>query len=186
MVVIAGLGNPGPKYDGTRHNAGFEVLDALAARHGTRLEREKHQGLLAEIRFGGERVVLVKPLTYMNNSGQCVARIARYTNTPPASVLVVCDDINLPVGRLRLRMKGSAGGNNGLKSIIALLGTDAFPRLRIGVGDSEAGRDLRDHVLSTFRPEEKPIIEEAVARAAEAAEVFATEGNEQAMNRYNG
>ncbi|MBI2422274.1 MAG: aminoacyl-tRNA hydrolase [Candidatus Hydrogenedentes bacterium] len=186
MKLIAGLGNPGARYRNTRHNLGFDVLDALAARHGAGFDREKHSGLLAEIRLGREKVLLLKPQTFMNASGGCVAAVARNTAPEAEDVLVVVDDVNLSLGRLRFREGGSAGGHNGLKSIIERLGTPGFHRLRIGVGDTRNGKDLAGHVLSTFRPEEYALVRKMVEVSVAAAEHWAASGIESAMAQYNG
>jgi PTH1 family peptidyl-tRNA hydrolase len=185
MKVIAGLGNPGARYAGTRHNLGFDVLDRLADRLAAPEWREKHKGLIAEARFKSERVLLVKPLTYMNLSGECVAPAARNKAHSPDEILAVVDDINLPLGRLRLRGGGSAGGHNGLKSLIERLGSRDFHRMRMGVGDSRATGDLSHHVLARFRPDEKQAVQEMIEEACDAALVWLTDGIDTAMNRYN-
>jgi PTH1 family peptidyl-tRNA hydrolase len=185
MKLIAGLGNPGPKYRHTRHNLGFLVLERLAEALHTDFDKEKHQGLLAETSFQGEKLLLVKPMTFMNRSGDCVAAVARNRIFSPADVLIVVDDVNLPLSKMRLRSGGSAGGHNGLKSLIERLGTQDFHRLRMGVGDDRAGRDLADHVLAKFRPEEWPEVEAMVARAAEAALHWVAHPVQETMDRYN-
>jgi PTH1 family peptidyl-tRNA hydrolase len=186
MKLIVGLGNPGPKYRGTLHNVGFDVVDMLAARHGVTWESAPADALIAKIRnFGENGMLLAKPLTWMNLSGRAVGDLARYFKIDPVDVLIVVDDVNLPSGQLRARRSGSAGGHNGLKSIIELLGTDQFPRLRVGVGRGDPRRDLADHVLGRVGSEEKEILAEATALAAEAAELFVTQGIEDVMNRYN-
>lgn len=184
MKVIAGLGNPGPRYRNTRHNAGFTAVDRVAEKLNAEVAREKYRALIAETEWKGERLLLIKPMTYMNLSGESVARAVRYNNVELCDLLVVVDDVNLELGRLRLRPAGSAGGHNGLRSIIEHLGTDEFPRLRIGVGQSR-GAVLRDHVLSTFAPDEKPVAEKAAARAADAALCFVEFGIDKAMNEFN-
>ena len=185
MKLIAALGNPGRIYDGTRHNLGFVVADTLAARH--RLEWEAApRGIEALIaRWRGADVVVAKPLTFMNLSGQAVRGLLQFYKIDPADMLVVVDDVNLELGRLRTRAAGSAGGHNGLKSIIEALGSDEFARLRVGVGRGDAQRDLADHVLAKFDPAERPVVEESVARAADAAETFIMEGIGPVMNRFN-
>ena len=185
MKVVAGLGNPGARYARTRHNVGFRAVETLAARLGVRLDRAKHDALIAETNCGGERVLLMQPQTYMNKSGVSLAKAMRNANATGADLLVVCDDVNLPLGRLRLRGSGSAGGQNGLRSIIVHLGTEDFARLRIGIGDKDGG-DLTDHVLGTFRPGEQPLIDQAIDRAADAALAFLEHGLETAMNEHNG
>ncbi|MDX9971852.1 MAG: aminoacyl-tRNA hydrolase [FCB group bacterium] len=187
MKLLVGLGNPGPRYRHTRHNVGFIVLDRVAERLGVKAWREKFHGELAEASYGAEKVMLLKPMTYMNLSGTSVAAAAKNrTDDFERDVLAVVDDVNLPLGRLRLRSGGSAGGHNGLKSLAEHLGTQAFSRLRIGVGDTEAGQDLADHVLSKFRPDELPEVEKAVDRAAQAVLSFIERGLERTMNEFNG
>ena len=183
MKLIIGLGNPGPRYRGTRHNIGFEVVDRVATRLGIDLDREKYRGLTAEIQRGGDKVALLKPMTFMNLSGESVAMAARNRVTAPDDLLVLYDEADLPVGRIRLRKDGGAGGHNGMKSIIERLGTQAFPRLRIGVG-KDAG-ELAEHVLSKFKPDERPVVDEAVERAADAVMVWLDDGIDKAMNLFN-
>lgn len=183
--MIVGLGNPGPQYRNTRHNLGFEVIERLAGRLDVRKSVEKHQGVLAEANHEGGKLLLVKPLTFMNRSGDCVAAAARNRIFDPQDVLVIADDVNLPLGRLRIRAGGSAGGHNGLKSIIERLGTQDFHRLRIGIGSNTTAQDLADHVLSRFRPEEREAVEGMVARAVDAALLWASAGVERAMSEFN-
>lgn len=183
MKVIVGLGNPGTKYAGTRHNVGFEVIDYLAAAPGCSPFREKFEALVAEVKEGGETVLLVKPLTYMNLSGRAVRAILDFYKVPAADLLVVCDDINLPLGKLRVRAKGSHGGQNGLRNVQEQLGTDAYARLRIGI--DPPSHDAVDHVLSKFKPGERAAVDGAVADAAQAVLTFIRQGAEAAMNRFN-
>ncbi len=186
MKLIAGLGNPGAQYRGTRHNVGFEVVDTLAGRHGGAWEAAKVDGLIARLRMaGGEQVLLLKPLTFMNLSGDAVQGVAHYFKIDVPDTLIVTDDVNLPLGRLRARKTGTEGGHNGLRSVILRLGTLDFPRLRVGVGRGDARRELADHVLSRFDADEIPGIEAAIARAADAAETFVTSGIDDVMNRFN-
>ena len=185
MKLIVGLGNPGPKYRNTRHNVGFQVLDLLAARWGAAFDREKFYGLVAMAGHASENVMLLKPLTYMNRSGASVAEATRNKVPDLADLLVVVDDVNLPFGRLRLREGGSAGGHNGLKSIIEQVGSQEFPRLRIGVGVNKAGEGLTDHVLGSFRPEERAELDAIVARAADGVAAFVEGGVIPAMNEVN-
>ncbi len=185
MKVIVGLGNPGPKYAGTRHNVGFDVIDYLAAGPGVGAFREKFEAFVAEMKDGDETVLLVKPLTFMNLSGRAVRAVLDFYKVPVENVLVVCDDFNLPLGKLRVRIKGSHGGQNGLRNIQEQLGTDSYTRLRIGVGQPAVG-DAVDHVLSKFRPGEKAAAEDAVANAAQAALVWTRSGAEFCMNKFNG
>ncbi len=184
MVVF--LGNPGPKYDGTRHNAGFRVGDLLARRCGVKIQRLKNKALTAECSIGGKKVLLVKPQTYMNLSGEAVRPLADFYKLEPDRVLVVSDETALPPGRIRLRSGGSAGGHNGLKSIIQHLGTDAFPRLRLGVGaPPHPDYDMADWVLGSFRGEDEKLMEQAAEKAADAIECCITQGIDRAMNQYN-
>lgn len=185
MKVIAGLGNPGPKYTYTRHNLGFRALEALAQALHTDFDREKHQGLLAQAMADMEKLLLVKPLTFMNRSGDCLAPLLRNKIATPASLLVVVDDINLPVGKFRFRAGGSAGGHNGLKSLIERLGTRDFHRLRMGVGSNNPHQDLADHVLAKFHPDEKDAVDAMLKLAPEAILCWVHEGIETAMCRYN-
>ncbi len=185
MKIIVGLGNPGTKYTGTRHNIGFEVIDYLAAGPGCSPPREKFEASVAEMKEGDETILLVKPLTFMNLSGRAVRAILDFYKLPVEQVLIVCDDFNLPLGKLRIRTKGSHGGQNGLRNIQVQLGTDAYARLRIGVGQPTPG-DAVDFVLSKFKPGERAATEEAIASAAQAALVWVRQGVEACMNRFNG
>ena len=185
MKVVVGLGNPGPKYAGTRHNVGFEVVDALAAGPGCQGFRERFEAFVAELKEGGETVLLVKPLTFMNLSGRAVRAVLDFYKLGAEHLLVVCDDFNLPLGKLRVRAKGSHGGQNGLRNIQEQLGTDAYARLRIGVGQPLPG-DAVDFVLSKFRPAERAAAADAVALAVQAVVVWATKGLDACMNRFNG
>jgi len=187
MRLIVGLGNPGKEYRETRHNVGFMVADEIAKRHGLILAMAPSQVPDAFIakKFGADPVLIGKPLTFMNRSGDAVAALAHYYDIVPADLLVVVDEVALPFGRLRARARGSAGGHNGLKSVIERLGTTEFPRLRLGVGRGDTRRDLADHVLSKFEADERSALEELITRAADAAEMFAAEGIEKVMNAYN-
>ena len=186
MKAIVGLGNPGTKYRGTRHNVGFDVVDEVARRASVGFESAPADALIAKWRQMD--VLLVKPLTFMNLSGQAVGELQRYFKVEVADLLIVVDDVDLPVGKLRARARGSAGGHNGLKSLIAHLG-DEFPRLRVGVGrgpDGEPRRDLADHVLSRFAADEISEVERMTVRAADAAEMFIASGIAAVMNAFNG
>jgi PTH1 family peptidyl-tRNA hydrolase len=189
VKLIAGLGNPGAKYRETLHNVGFEVVDELARRHGVIWESAPAEAQIAKVRRPGETleqgILLVKPLTFMNLSGRAIGELQRYFKVEVDELLVIVDDINLPAGQLRARRGGSAGGHNGLKSIIASLGTDQFPRLRVGVGRGDPRKDLSDHVLGRVTGELKETLATAVEAAAEAAEVFVTAGIGDVMNRFN-
>jgi len=185
VKLVAGLGNPGRNYQGTRHNVGFAVADELARRGEVQFEHGRANALTAKVGVGANALLIVKPLTMMNLSGEAVAGVAHFFKIDSSDLLVVADDVNLPLGRLRLRIGGSAGGHNGFRSIIQCLGSDAFPRLRVGVGRGDPRRDLADHVLARFDPDEGEDVQQAVARAADAAEAFLAEGIEAAMNRFN-
>jgi PTH1 family peptidyl-tRNA hydrolase len=188
MKLVAGLGNPGPQYRGTRHNVGFEVIDLLASRHSPGAwSLTKFDALAARWRrpAAGEDVWLMKPQTFMNLSGQAVGAMARYYDIALPDLLIVCDDVNLPLGRLRARGSGTEGGHNGLKSVAEHLGSIDYPRLRVGVGRGEVRRDLADHVLARFEPDEKSGIESAVARAADAVEAWLVDGLPAMMNAFN-
>jgi peptidyl-tRNA hydrolase, PTH1 family len=184
MKLIVGLGNPGPKYTGTRHNVGFDVVDYLAAGPGCTPFREKFEAFVAEMKEGDEPVLLVKPLTFMNLSGRAVRAILDFYKVPVENLLVICDDFNLPLGKLRVRTRGSHGGQNGLRNIQEQLGTDAYTRLRIGVG--APAFDAIDHVLSKFKPGERSAVEDAIANAAQASLTWTRQGAEAAMNKFNG
>jgi PTH1 family peptidyl-tRNA hydrolase len=186
MKLVVGLGNPGTEYRETRHNVGFMVADALVNRWRVADQwREKFDALLIKTMVGEESVILAKPLTFMNLSGQAVAGLAGFYKIEPADVFIVTDDVALPLGRLRARRDGGAGGHNGLKSIIQSLATQAFPRMRVGVGRGDDRRDLADHVLGRFEADERDTVSAAVLRAADATEVFLSDGIERVMNAFN-
>jgi PTH1 family peptidyl-tRNA hydrolase len=187
MKLIVGLGNPGREYRDTRHNVGFMVVDEIARRHGIDWASGPSQitETLIGKRFGAEPMMLAKPLTYMNNSGDAVAGLVRYFDVNHDDLFVVVDEAALPFGRLRARARGSAGGHNGLKSIIERLGTTEFSRLRLGVGRGDGRRDLADHVLARFERGEQADLETLITRAADAAEMFAAEGISKVMNAFN-
>lgn len=184
--LVAGLGNPGDQYDGTRHNAGFLAVDALADRGRFSVNRVKFKALTAQAEIGGQGVLVLKPTTYMNLSGEAVGEAARFYKIPPERVLVLSDDVDLPLGRLRIRTGGSAGGHNGLKSIIQHLGTDQFPRVKLGVGSKpHPDYDMADWVLGRLQGEDRKTMDEAAARAAQAVECFLRDGPQKAMNQFN-
>ena len=185
MKLIVGLGNPGAKYEGTRHNVGFATIDLIGRRHGVAFDAAPRGIEALGGRWRAGDAVLAKPLTFMNNSGAAVIGLLQFYKIDVSDLLVVVDEVQLETGRIRIRPSGSAGGHNGLKSVIASLGTMAFPRLRIGVGRGDARRDLADHVLARFDADERAIIDEAVVRAADAAEAFMAEGVVAAMNLFN-
>ena len=184
--LVVFLGNPGLRYEGTRHNAGFMTADALARKKNVSINRARFRALTATCPIGDETVMLMKPQTYMNLSGEAVGQAARFYKIPADHVLVVSDDITLPIGALRIRTKGSAGGHNGLKNIISVLGTEEFPRIRLGVGTPpHPDYDTVDWVLSVFRDQDAVDMAAAAARAADAVECFIAQGPEKAMNLYS-
>lgn len=186
MKLVVGLGNPGPEYRETRHNVGFLVVDELTKRWRVSDEwREKFEALQIKTTIGDEPIIVAKPLTFMNLSGQAVQALAGFYKIDPPDVFVVTDDVALPLGRLRARREGGAGGHNGLKSVIQHLGTQAFPRMRVGVGRGDDRRDLSDHVLGRFEAGERDIVSAAVLRAADATETYLREGIERAMSAFN-
>jgi PTH1 family peptidyl-tRNA hydrolase len=186
MKLVVGLGNPTARYDKTRHNVGFEVIDALADKYNIALDTMKHKGMYGKGKIDGQSVILLKPMTFMNLSGESVALVSGYYKVAPEDIIVIYDDINLDVGRLRIREKGSAGGHNGMKNIIAHLGTEEFPRLRIGVGMKPPKMDLADYVLSHFSEEEQALMNQGYDKACEALKLLLLDDIPQAMNQYNG
>ena len=186
MYLIAGLGTPTREYEKTRHNVGFEAIDILADKAGTTVTEKKHKALYGKGYIGGQKVILAKPQTYMNLSGESIREIADFYKIEPENIIILCDDINLSEGQLRIRLKGSAGGHNGLKNIISHLGTQEFPRIRIGVGEKPARMDLADYVLGHFSKEEKERMEQAFKDGAAAAVAMMNDGVDTAMNRFNG
>ncbi|MBI5368268.1 MAG: aminoacyl-tRNA hydrolase [Planctomycetes bacterium] len=185
MKIVVGLGNPGRKYEATRHNVGFRVVDCLARRHGAAVTRDQFLALMGEARIGGERVCLLKPMTYMNLSGQAVRAALDWFKEVPEQVLVVSDDLALPLGKLRVRRGGSSGGQKGLASILQHLGTEAFPRVRIGIGAVPPRMAAADFVLTPFGASETAEMERAIGAAADAVECWVARGVEPAMNKYN-
>ena len=185
MKLVAGLGNPGEQYRGTRHNVGFEVVDALARRAGADFETAPADALQARWRHPEGLVILAKPLTFMNLSGSAVGTLCRFYKVDLPDLLVVCDDVNLPLGRLRGRASGTEGGHNGLRSVAEMLGTIDYARLRIGVGRGDERRDLADHVTARFEPDERLGIDAAIARAADAVEAWVSRGMPAMMNAFN-
>ncbi len=186
MYIIAGLGNPDGRYENTRHNVGFEVIDILADRIGICADEKKHRALCGRGVLEGQKVILLKPQTYMNLSGESVRAAADFYKAEPENIIVVYDDISLEPGQLRIRGKGSAGGHNGIKNIIAHLGTQEFPRVKVGIGEKPKGMDLADYVLSHFSQGERETMREAYKEAAEAVAVMVGQGIDEAMNRFNG
>ena len=185
--LVVGLGNPGPKYDWTRHNMGFLVIDELAQREKIPVQKLKFKALTNTAVIGDQSVLLMKPTTYMNLSGGAVGEAARFYKIPPERILVISDDVALPQGKLRIRRSGSAGGHNGLKDIIAHLGGDGFPRIKVGVGGKpHPDSDMADWVLGKFTGQDKKVMEEAIQRAADAVETLLKYGVDQAMSKHNG
>ena len=185
MYIIAGLGNPGTQYMGTRHNAGFSVIDALADQYNISVDTQKHKGMIGKGMIEGEKVILVKPMTYMNLSGECIREVMDYYKADIDDLIVIFDDISLEPGKLRLRAKGSAGGHNGIKDIIRQLGTEKFLRIKVGVGAKPKGWDLADHVLGRFSTEDRKLVDEAIGKAAKAVDIMIEQGADAAMNEYN-
>lgn len=187
MYLIVGLGNPGRDYVGTRHNMGFEAVDAICAKYDIKLNKEKFRAIYGEGRIGGEKVLVIKPQTYMNLSGESVREFRDWFKMEEENIIVIYDDISLPVGKLRIREKGSAGGHNGIKNIIYQLGTDVFPRIKIGVGAPDhPDFDVKDYVLGKFSKEETEVLIKTVIRAAAAVEEMILHDAKSAMNQYNG
>jgi peptidyl-tRNA hydrolase, PTH1 family len=185
LKLVVGLGNPGTKYQATRHNIGFELVDRLARGGRGAAFSRRFDGLLADTEIDFRRVLLLKPETFMNLSGRSVSQAVRFYKLPLSDILVVCDDLSLPLGKLRIRTAGSDGGQKGLRDVAAALGTDQFPRLRIGIGDQDDS-DAVNFVLTRFRSAERPIIDDALILASQAVAVWVTQGIEAAMNRFNG
>lgn len=184
--IVAFFGNPGLKYNGTRHNAGFMAADAMEKKLGVSINKMRFKALTQTADIGGKKVLLMKPQTYMNLSGDAIVQAANFYKVPPERVIVVSDETALPIGRLRIRRGGSAGGHNGLKSVIARLGTDQFPRIRLGVGDKpHPDYDMADWVLSAFKGQDAADMELVAKKAADAVECYITEGADRAMNRFN-
>ena len=184
--IVVGLGNPGNKYKNTRHNVGFCAIDVLAEKYGIRVDQLKHKALMGDGSIRGERVLLVKPQTFMNLSGESVREIAEWYKLPLGNMIVIYDDVALPLGTVRIRPKGSSGTHNGMKSVIYQLQSDDFPRIRIGIGEAPENWDLADYVLSKVSGDEAKVIRQSVERAAAAAAAIVTDGVAAAMNVYNG
>jgi PTH1 family peptidyl-tRNA hydrolase len=185
MKLIVGLGNPGRKYQGTRHNVGYLILAELARRFGSSSPKKKFRGEVLEGEIGGEKILLLSPTTYMNRSGESVAEAKNFYHVPLADLLLLCDDLNLPLGKLRIRARGSSGGQKGLEDIIRCLGTEEFPRLRMGIGSPPPDQDWTVFVLSKFTAEEQCRVGRAAARAAEAVETWVRQGIDACMNQFN-
>ena len=186
MYIIAGLGNPGRQYAGTRHNMGFNVVTRIADDYKMQITIKEHKALCAKGFIGGQKVLLALPQTYMNLSGESIKELINYYKVDPATeLMVIYDDVSMDVGRIRMRAKGSAGGHNGIKNIIAELGTDVFPRMKVGVGEKPKGWDLADYVLGRFSDEENEVMRRMLARGSDACRDFILYGIQEAMNRYN-
>ncbi len=185
MYFLVGLGNPGAQFDATRHNIGFEVVDKFAHQQGIKWDIKKHRALIGQGVLQGEKVIVVKPQTYMNLSGESVREILNFYKADPSQIIVVYDDTSLELGALRIRLKGSAGGHNGIKSLIAQLGTNEFTRIKVGVGEKPPGWDLANYVLSRFDKQEMPIAIKSIEQASKAAEKIIQEGPNVAMNSFN-
>lgn len=186
MYIIVGLGNPGQKYDKTRHNVGFDAIDLISEKHVIKVDKLKHRALIGQGRIGGEKVLLVKPQTYMNLSGESLASIVNYYDADIEKVIVIYDDIDLDVGKLRIRKKGSSGSHNGMRSIVKCLGSTDFPRIRIGVSKPEKNMDLADFVLSRFSKEDRVFVDESIDRVVKTVEEIMNTDLDRAMNMYNG
>lgn len=187
MYLVAGLGNPGKQYEMTRHNIGFHTIDHMADELGVKIKKLKFKALYGECRIGEEKVLLAKPQTYMNLSGESILGFAEFYKIPTENIIIISDDIALKAGKIRVRAKGSAGGHNGLKNIIYMLNSDRFPRVRIGVGAPEhEDHDLADYVLGRFGKDEIPVLEDAIIRACKAVSEIIEHGPDSAMNKFNG
>lgn len=185
MDIIVGLGNPGKQYIDTKHNVGFQVIDFLAKQYQISVTKLKHKAFIGEGSIEGKKVMLVKPQTYMNLSGESVREILSFYKLPINNLLIIYDDTSLPLNNIRIRAKGSAGGHNGIKSIISQIGTDSFRRVKVGIGEKPNGWDLADYVLSHFTKDEQPLIESSIEKAAQAVVIMVTQSTEQAMNKMN-
>lgn len=186
LFAVVGLGNPGRQYAKTRHNVGFDVIDYLAERHNVTVSKMKFNAVYGEALIDNQKVLLIKPLTYMNRSGESIIHFHKYYKIPIENIIVIYDDTDIKLGSIRIRPKGSAGSHNGMKSVIYHLQDDNFPRIRIGIGQKREGQDLADYVLGRFSKEERELIDEAIERAAVATEMIITNGVNKAMNEYNG
>ena len=186
IFIIAGLGNPGSKYDNTRHNVGFNAIDLLSRKHGIKVSKLKHKALIGDGMIKNERVLLVKPQTFMNLSGESIRDLVEWFKVPMEKLILIYDDVDLPLGKVRIRPGGSSGTHNGMRSVIFQLQKDDFPRIRIGIDRAPEGWELADYVLSRFNSDEGKIINAGVSNAADAAEVIVSSGVNAAMNLYNG
>lgn len=185
MYLVVGLGNPGKKYSNTKHNVGFDTIDILSERLGIKVNKIKHQSVYGEANINGKKVLLIKPQTYMNDSGITVRGFSDFYKLPIENIIIIYDDIDIPIGNLRIRKKGSAGSHNGMKSVIYHLKEDKFPRIRIGIGKPGYDKDLISHVLGGFNKEDRELIDEAILNAAKAVEEIMNSDIERSMNMYN-
>ncbi|MBQ2752755.1 MAG: aminoacyl-tRNA hydrolase [Firmicutes bacterium] len=185
MKVIAGLGNPGKEYENTKHNVGFRVIDKIAEDNNINVNKLKFKAFIGEGTINGEKVMLVKPQTFMNLSGESIKQILAFYKVPAKDFFVIYDDTSLPLNAIRIRQKGSAGGHNGIKNIIQHLGSDVFDRIKVGIGEKPSGWDLADYVLSKFSKDDEPLIRQGIDKAAKAAEMMLKVGTEKAMNEMN-
>jgi len=185
LSVVIGLGNPGTRFENTRHNVGFDAVDRLSRKHNIAITKVKHKAVIGDGVIEGHRVLLVKPQTFMNLSGESVREIIEWYKVPVKNIIIIYDDIDLPVGKIRIRPKGSSGTHNGMRSVIYQIQSDDFPRIRIGVDKPPQGWELADFVLSKFSPDERKIVDKAIENAADAVEVILKSGIDNAMNRFN-
>lgn len=185
MYLIAGLGNPGNKYKGTKHNVGFETIDYLSDKYNTKINKIKFKSIFGEVNIDGQKVILMKPQTFMNNSGEAIREAKEYYKIPIENIIVIQDDIDLDLGKLRVKRKGSSGSHNGLKSIIYQIQDENFPRVKIGVGRQNPGEDLANYVLTGFKREDIPMMEETIKTAGEAAISIVENGIDKTLNKYN-
>jgi len=186
VFIVVGLGNPGPRYDNTRHNVGFDTIDMLSCKYGIKVSKLKHKALIGDGKIEGKKVILVKPQTFMNLSGESVRDILEWYKIPLKNLIVVYDDIDLEPGKIRVRPKGSSGTHNGMRSVIYQIQSEDFPRVRIGIGKAPEGWDLADYVLSKFNADDRKVISESISRAADAVVTIIKSGVETAMNKFNG
>jgi len=186
VFIVVGLGNPGPRYDNTRHNVGFDTIDMLSCKYGIKVSKLKHKALIGDGKIEGKKVILVKPQTFMNLSGESVRDILDWYKIPIKNLIIIYDDIDLEPGKIRVRPKGSSGTHNGMRSVIYQIQSEDFPRIRIGIGKAPEGWDLADYVLSKFNADDRKVISESICKAADAVVTIIKSGVETAMNKFNG
>jgi len=186
VFIVVGLGNPGPRYDNTRHNVGFDTIDMLSCKYGIKVSKLKHKALIGDGKIEGKKVILVKPQTFMNLSGESVRDILDWYKIPIKNLIIIYDDIDLEPGKIRVRPKGSSGTHNGMRSVIYQIQSEDFPRVRIGIGKAPEGWDLADYVLSKFNADDRKVISESICKAADAVVTIVKSGVETAMNKFNG